>query len=320
MSNNSENLDGDLAAEMPPLLEAWDCNKVERRTAADGSSVWNYRQPGCNKEFKGLNSTKVLAHWMGTPGKIIAKCKGTIDPLDHWHYKQLHNSKEVTKIDKVKKDTQMAMEIQDTQAEVVTSLTGQPPDYSTPNSIVLPTRRRKSPTDGMPIISLLGNGPVGFASATSASTITMTPPLLAAKKPRIFGQHKIFSGAPNPQAEKAMDVAIADLIHSRGDSFSLSNCPKFVRVLNCAKMIPSTYKPPGRNEIGGQYLDELYENTMVKTKTALRTDSELCGLSVFGDGATMKNSPLVNVLGAGVNCPSGVLDIIDCTGHCEKGA
>jgi hypothetical protein len=43
------------------------------------------------------------------------------------------------------------------------------------------------------------------------------------------------------------------------------------------------------------------------------------GLSLLGDGATVKRMPLVNMLAAGVHEPAGVLEIDECTGHIQGG-
>jgi len=43
------------------------------------------------------------------------------------------------------------------------------------------------------------------------------------------------------------------------------------------------------------------------------------GVLFFGDGATVKNKALLNVLASGVYLPSACLEIIDCTGHLEAG-
>ncbi len=43
------------------------------------------------------------------------------------------------------------------------------------------------------------------------------------------------------------------------------------------------------------------------------------GVTLFGDGATIKTVPLLNVLAAGVNNPFALLDIVDCTNHLAQG-
>jgi hypothetical protein len=53
--------------------------------------------------------------------------------------------------------------------------------------------------------------------------------------------------------------------------------------------------------------------------TALLSEAKIYGVTVFGDGATIKSVPLVNILAAGVNNPFALLDIVDCTKHCALG-
>ena len=42
------------------------------------------------------------------------------------------------------------------------------------------------------------------------------------------------------------------------------------------------------------------------------------GLTFFGDAATVKKSPLINILASSVHLPIGCLQIVDCTGHLES--
>ena len=59
------------------------------------------------------------------------------------------------------------------------------------------------------------------------------------------------------------------------------------------------------------------ESWDVQIKTLL-TESKLFGITVFGDGATIKTVPLVYVLAAGVNNPFALLDVADCTGRAAQ--
>ncbi len=45
--------------------------------------------------------------------------------------------------------------------------------------------------------------------------------------------------------------------------------------------------------------------------TLLLSKARIIGVTVFGDGATIKSIALVNVLAAGVNNPFALLDIVD---------
>jgi hypothetical protein len=44
----------------------------------------------------------------------------------------------------------------------------------------------------------------------------------------------------------------------------------------------------------------------------LAVESEVYGLSLFGDGATVHGMPLMNILASGVGEPCAVLSIVDC--------
>jgi len=62
----------------------------------------------------------------------------------------------------------------------------------------------------------------------------------------------------------------------------------------------------------------LYKESWGVQIKSLLTESKLFGITVFGDGATIKSVPLVNILAAGVNNPFALLDVADCTGHAAQ--
>ena len=53
--------------------------------------------------------------------------------------------------------------------------------------------------------------------------------------------------------------------------------------------------------------------------TNLKKPAKLFGLTFFGDGATVKKMPLVNIIASGVQKPAGVLDTVDCSKRCAEG-
>lgn len=67
-----------------------------------------------------------------------------------------------------------------------------------------------------------------------------------------------------------------------------------------AKNIGKDYKLPTRQSIGGKYLDALYETYWKAQMDSLLIDVDVFGVTIFGDGATIKGNPLLNVLAAGV--------------------
>jgi hypothetical protein len=59
---------------------------------------------------------------------------------------------------------------------------------------------------------------------------------------------------------------------------------------------------------------------MEKYKIALHNDGDIFGLSMFGDGTTVKKMPLMNILASGVHEPPiAVMGIVHSTRHLEKG-
>ena len=84
-------------------------------------------------------------------------------------------------------------------------------------------------------------------------------------------------------------------------------------------MLGPFYKPSIRSDIGGQYLDAIYEQSWKEQMTSILSESRIFGVTVFGDGTTIKSIALVNVLAAGVDNPFSLIKIANCTNHLAKG-
>ena len=52
---------------------------------------------------------------------------------------------------------------------------------------------------------------------------------------------------------------------------------------------------------------------------SLLTDVDTNGLAIFGDGATIVRTPMMNILASLQNNPSCILDVIDCSKHMLHG-
>ena len=124
---------------------------------------------------------------------------------------------------------------------------------------------------------------------------------------------------PNPTVESKLTMAIADLIHSLGLPFSLSSERKFRHVLSLARAAGSTYVPPHRNLVAGELLDLNYEQYLKRNINWLKMDIDDFGLTYYGDGATIKKTPFINILASGVHKPVVVLEIADCSGQASEG-
>jgi hypothetical protein len=76
---------------------------------------------------------------------------------------------------------------------------------------------------------------------------------------------------------------------------------------------------PDRHDIAGKYPDALYVAHWKEQMKTLLLEARVFGITVFGDGATIKTVPLVNVLASCVNNPCALLEITDCTAHLAEG-
>ena len=144
-------------------------------------------------------------------------------------------------------------------------------------------------------------------------------PAAVFKKQKNFVQSQLLTTNPGTDRVALMDVRIADFILSNGLPPSLSECPKLKLMLEQAKFVPNTYKPPTRQTVAGPLLDATYSTVNEETEAKILKESREFGITIFGDGATYLRIPYINILAAGVHNDAGLLDIADCSGHVAKG-
>jgi hypothetical protein len=122
-----------------------------------------------------------------------------------------------------------------------------------------------------------------------------------------------------PGASARLHLALAELCHANGLAFGIPSCREMKLVLTLARQVGESYKPPGRNEVGGTLLESNYSTHKDTQMATLASDLEVYGVALYGDGATIKKMPLVNVLASGAHNTAAVLEIHDCSGHCSQG-
>jgi hypothetical protein len=130
---------------------------------------------------------------------------------------------------------------------------------------------------------------------------------------------KLCGNAIDPNTPACMDVAIADFIHSHLLPFLLAQDPKLMKIIEETRKLGPSYLPPNRNDIAGKYLDDLYVAHWKEQMKTLLLEARVFGITVFGDGTTIKTFPLINVLAACVNNLFAMLAIADCTAHLANG-
>jgi hypothetical protein len=109
-----------------------------------------------------------------------------------------------------------------------------------------------------------------------------------------------------------LTMAIAEFVYCKGLSFSATEGEHFMRILKLSRLVSLWYCPPSRKLLSNDLLQVCYDNRLERYQHVLEVDSDVYGLSLFGDGATVHGMPLMNILASGVGEPSAVLAIIEC--------
>jgi hypothetical protein len=130
---------------------------------------------------------------------------------------------------------------------------------------------------------------------------------------------KVLYDAPNPNADSKLTMAIADFVHCCGLPFRVISDRKFHKVLNLARATSSTYTPPSRQSVSSDLLDLNYTAYMKTNYDKLEKEINIFGVLFYGDGATIKKLPLINILASGVHIPAFMIEIVDCSRHLERG-
>jgi len=69
----------------------------------------------------------------------------------------------------------------------------------------------------------------------------------------------------NAIAGQRINIADANFMHSHILPFSLTECPKFLKLLNTAKTLGTGYLPPDRRKMSGPLLD-MCSTTQIKKR------------------------------------------------------
>jgi hypothetical protein len=71
--------------------------------------------------------------------------------------------------------------------------------------------------------------------------------------------------------------------------------------------------------MSGKLLNTLYISNWKSQMKTFMSKARIFGLTIFGDGATIKTIPLINILAAGVNNSFALLDVVDCSNQASAG-
>ena len=132
-------------------------------------------------------------------------------------------------------------------------------------------------------------------------------------------QNIVMSTRASPQAEEELHIAIAHWIAAHCLPFSMSEDALFKRILVKARATNHKYVPPTRYQVAGRLLDANFAAYQNDSLDSLLADVDTYGVSIFGDGATIVKTPMINILASSPTNPSCVLDVVDCSNHMLTG-
>ena len=250
-----------------------------------GNKTWKCLY--CDTTYFGWNATKALAHIAKIEGKDVAACRSIkISREKLKTYAELWGANQAGNASRKRAKENHVAAVEESQQSIAVAFQNQ-------------NKRRKSVAIGEGA-DARGTGaggasePVIVRSDTSQTTVDVSN-------------------------NTRLTMAIADFIHGKGLPFNVAEDPRFLLILKLAKTVPGTYKPPGRKAMGGNLLDLNYATKMKEYEERLMTDVDVYGLRLYGDGATVRRMPLINVMASGVQERSAVLEIVDCSKHLSNG-
>ena len=153
--------------------------------------------------------------------------------------------------------------------------------------------------------------------ANDAKRVKTCVPDAAADERRQYSQMSI--EASLQQSGVRLTAAIANFVHSEGLPFSVVDKPTFHALIEESRYAPARYSIPNRRLIGGNLLDLTYATYFDDNLAKLNEGIEMYGICLYGDSATIRRKPFLNILAASVNEPCIVLEIADATDHLKNG-
>ena len=116
-------------------------------------------------------------------------------------------------------------------------------------------------------------------------------------------------------AEAKLTSFIGMTIFNNALKFIIGEEEKFWAIINAARNVSRNYKITGRETVRGMLLDNCFENNIKNQREKLLNGAEIYGINLQGDGATIKYTPLLNILDGGFYLPVSVQKMVDFTGN-----
>ena len=262
------------------LRKIWDCDMIVR----DGK-CWTCKW--CKISFTPIHATRALCHVLSIRGNNITVCSSKITEPFLGRYQRLY-------AEHSDKAAQRKRYHEDAVEEIV----------------------EHQSTAAQKLLNKKHRGTVSISSATALSKPIQS---WASRQPSISASLENAVGIRDAN-QALLQTAIADCFHSENIPDSVVDSKKFRIMIQLARLVGKDFVFPNRQSIGKELLDLNYQQVYDKNVEQLQKHASTFGLAFLGDGATIKKSPLINILAmCGSAVPPVTLQIKDCSAHMSSG-
>ena len=108
-------------------------------------------------------------------------------------------------------------------------------------------------------------------------------------------------------------------IFSNGLQFRMGEDKTLKEMISTFRTDSINYNLLGRETVQGTLLDNSFDKNIKNQREKLLNGAEIYEFHLQGDGATIKDTPLLNIFSSRVYLPESAQKIMDCTGHITCG-
>ena len=307
------------------LLSYWDSPFI---VLSSNNGIWSWQCHHCGSTYRGKNASKVGKHLTGLGNQNIVVCKGNMPTTwrclyrglaQHMAEKRVAASNNTAQFQRLQ-SRHDAASLKSVQREKEARLQAS----SSRSGGSVSSHQSSRQTSHQSSVSIHGNdhnsigGSVQLirrpvAGVRSSTSLNSWIQANTKSKPPPQGQMTLAAGLPNPTGNEVARNAVARYLISTNKP--LGDCDDLLFQTMCLSFrnVDSKFKFPCRRTLTDQYLPAHAKTRREDSYHKLKANANDFGVAIFGDGATIKRLPLVNLLASSGTCPSALLEIVDCT-------
>jgi hypothetical protein len=293
----------DEGKELPLLKSVFHCHYITTNIVNDGKDGWEC--VWCGKIFSPRHASRALCHVLKIKKADIAVCKAAIPDRYLARYQGLYDSGKRW-IDSKKRSSESI-------GESVSSL----------QESAVGTMMKKR--------GIAVSDSAGHLSSVSSFSLTLSGASMSAASVNRSRQKLFALSSSSQQALSTMnmdiqklnnatiEMTIMDFFHCENIPDLVVESPRFIRLVRMCCLVVEDFVVPHQKKIGGELLNLNHANIYQQNKAELLKYSKVFGLAFLGDGATIHQMALINILAMSGATPPMTIPVQDCTKHMAEG-